>query len=66
MFFLYTANITVIIPAHGEVMVAGSKWNNNSDNPPLTPRKYYTAFSYTLELNGQFKKLDLEVEFEVQ
>lgn len=55
----------VIVPAHRETKVQGRAWNSVPNNPPFTAGKYYTAFSYTLELNGHSRKYDLKLEFEV-
>lgn len=60
-----TIAIPVIVPAHGETKVHGSSWNRVPNNPPFTPGKYYTAFSFDLELDGQSRRHDLNLEFEV-
>lgn len=61
-----TVNIPVVVPAQGEKLVVGSKWSDNPANAQLTPGKYYTAFNYSLELDGQSKIVALKAEFEVQ
>jgi hypothetical protein len=60
-----TNNLPLIVPARGEIKIQGGKWNNVPDNEPFTPGKYYTAFSYDLKLDGQSRKHDLKLEFEV-
>ena len=60
-----TINLPLIVPAHNEVKVHGGAWNNVPDNPPFTAGKYYTAFLFDLELDGQSRKHDLKLEFEV-
>lgn len=55
----------VIVPAHGETKVQGRAWNSVPDNPPFTTGMYYTAFSFTLELDGQSRRHELKLEFEV-
>jgi len=60
-----TINVPLIIPARSEAKVHGGTWNNVPDNLPFTAGKYYTAFSFDLELDGQSRKHDLKLEFEV-
>jgi hypothetical protein len=60
-----TAGAMVIVPAFGETKVHGGIWNNVRNNPPLTAGKYYTAFSFNLELDGESRQHDLKLEFEV-
>ena len=59
-------NIPLIVPARGEVKVLGGAWNNVPDNLPFTAGKYYTSFLFDLELNGQSRRHDLKLEFEVE
>lgn len=61
-----TIGAPIFVPAKGELKLHGGTWNNNPDNPPFTAGKYYTAFSFTLELDGQSRKHDLKLEFEVE
>lgn len=60
-----TISLPLIVPAHGEAKLHGRAWNSNPDNQPLTAGKYYTAFSFTFELDGQSRTHDLKLEFEV-
>jgi hypothetical protein len=60
-----TINLPIIVPAGGEAKVVGGRWNNDPDNPPFTPGKYYTAFSFNSEVAGQSRKHELKLEFEV-
>lgn len=61
-----TIPVPVIVPAHGEAKLHGGAWHNNPENSPFTAGKYYTAFSFTLELDGRSRKHDLKLEFEVK
>lgn len=61
-----TVGVMVIVPARGETKVHGATWNNVPDNLPFTAGKYYTAFSFDLELDDQSRKHDLKLEFEVE
>jgi len=60
-----TINLPLIVPAHNQVKVHGGAWNNVPDNPPFTAGKYYTAFLFDLELDGQSRTHELKLEFEV-
>lgn len=59
-------NLPLVLSAKGSVGVAGMPWDQNPDNLPLGPGKYYTALSYTFEHKGKSKNYDLKLEFEVK
>lgn len=61
-----TFSVAITVPASSEAKLHGGAWNSNPDNQPLTAGKYYTAFSFTLELDGQSRTHDLKLEFEVE
>lgn len=63
--FCPTIFIPVIVPAFSERKIHGGTWNNVPNNPPLTAGKYYTSFSFNLELDGKSRQHDLKLEFEV-
>jgi hypothetical protein len=60
-----TIPMPVMVTANGETKLHGRAWNSVPDNPPFTAGKYYTAFAFTLELDGQSRRHDLKLEFEV-
>ena len=61
-----TINLPLIVAASSEIKVLGGAWNNVPGNLPFTAGKYYTAFLFDLDLDGQSRKHDLKLEFEVE
>lgn len=60
-----TINLPITVPARGETKVVGAAWNTVPENLPFSPGKYYTSFSFDLVLEGQSRRHDLKLEFEV-
>lgn len=63
--FCPTILIPVIVPINGEVRILGGTWSSVPHNPPFTPGKYYTSYSFDLALDGKSRRHQLKLEFEV-
>jgi hypothetical protein len=59
-------NLPSKIPAGMNDYSVKIPWDNNQDNLPLTPGKYFTSLQYTFETESGSKEIDLKAEFEVQ
>ena len=50
----------------GETILDSTFWSSNPDNKKLALGKYFTAFTLTLDVEGQSKTWNLRADFEVK